>query len=204
MEIKYITEPDHYFEQAMAIYTQAFPMDIQEDIEVFNESFNLKHQDESRYHFICAVDKEEVTGFISFHLETEAKIGFIVYLVVNPLYRGQQIASDLMHAAEEIMLEHCPNLQMIMLECEKEADGSSPLHQFYQKYGFELTTLPYLQPGLHQPLPLPMNLYVKTIGKFDEENIYYIYKVKYTKTNLISPDLIDSYIEHMRQQRKHP
>lgn len=188
-----LTEPNHYFKQAMELYHEEFPLHIREDTQVFIESFQLKQQQRDRYHFLCMIEEERVAGFITFHYEPADAIGYIVYLVVHPDFRGQHIAVQLMHAAFHLMKQ----AKYIMLECEKEPNGDSPLHQFYNKLGFEKTNYNYVQPGLQGGEAVPMNLYVK--GPQDESLKYavaHIYRVKYRETNHIDSSLIDQYIHH--------
>lgn len=188
-----LTEPNHYFEQAMELYKSEFPSAIREDKQVFLESFKVKQQDSTRYYFLCTIQDEQVTGFITFHYEKQYSIGYIVYLVVNPAFRGQHIAVQLMNEANQIMNK----AKYIMLECEKDSDGNSPLDQFYSKFGFEKADYTYVQPGLQGGHPVPMNLYVK--GTMDESlrpAVAHIYRVKYSETNHINPKLLEEYINH--------
>lgn len=196
MKFLHLTEPDHYFQQCMDLYHSEFNYEIREPDEVFTQSFNLKRKDEERYHFIAAYEDDTLYGFIAFHLEVTYRIGYIVYLVVNPEVRGKQIARQLMNEAEDIMVKLCENngtvLEHIMLECEKDADGNSPLDSFYTKFGFSKTNFNYYQPGLHDDAPVPMNLYLKTSSKTEALTaIQHIYRVKYIQCNDIESETID-------------
>lgn len=202
MKFLHLTETDHYFQKCMALYDTEFDYDIQEPIEVFHQSFKLKQQDEERYHFIAAYYDDTLYGFIAFHLEITYRIGYIVYLVVNPEFRGNQVARQLMEEAEDIMVKLCENngttLEHIMLECEKDAQSNSPLDTFYKKFGFSKTTYNYHQPGLHNDAPVPMNLYLKSNDKLTAKTaIEHIYRVKYIQCNQINPETIDALIDVM-------
>ncbi|MFC6293071.1 hypothetical protein BHU61_11400 [Macrococcus epidermidis] len=202
MKFLHLTEPDHYFQQCMDLYNAEFDYEIREPIEVFTQSFNVKRKDEERYHFIAAYEDDTLYGFIAFHLEVTYRIGYIVYLVVNPEVRGKQIARQLMDEAEDIMVKLCENngtvLEHIMLECEKDGDGNSPLDSFYKKFGFSKTDFNYHQPGLHEDDPVPMNLYLKTSNKTEARTaIEHIYRVKYIQCNNIDPKTIDHLLAEM-------
>lgn len=188
-----LTEPNNYFDEAMKLYQQEFDEDIREDVNVFKESFRLPNE---RYYFLCYLINDHVAGFITFHYEPAYRIGYIVYLVVDPRYRGYSIAAQLMHEAERVM----DQTHYIMLECEKDASGHSPLDAFYKKFGFKAADFNYVQPGLHGGPPVPMNLYVK--GAHDDKliaSVSHIYKVKYGQTNHIDLSLLEQYISAMTQ-----
>ncbi|WP_414042063.1 GNAT family N-acetyltransferase [Macrococcus animalis] len=202
MKFLHLTETDHYFQKCMTLYDTEFDYDIREPIEVFEQSFKLKQQDEERYHFIAIFEDDTLYGFIAFHLEIMYRIGYVVYLVVNPKVRGKQIARQLMNEAEDIMVKLCENngtsLEHIMLECEKDNDGNSPLHTFYEKFGYSKLDYNYHQPGLHNDEAVPMNLYLKT-NDYDSSKkaIEHIYRVKYIQCNQIKPEIIETLIDAM-------
>lgn len=202
MKFLHLTEADHYFNKCMTLYDTEFDYDIREPIEVFHQSFNIKKQDEERYHFIAAYEDDTLCGFIAFHLEVMYRIGYIVYLVVNPEVRGQQIARQLMNEAEDVMVKLCENngttLEHIMLECEKDEDGNSPLDAFYKKFDYKVTDYNYYQPGLHNDAPVPMNLYLKSSNPDNSKAaIEHIYRIKYIQCNQINPETIEALIETM-------
>ncbi|MCU7557905.1 GNAT family N-acetyltransferase [Macrococcus capreoli] len=202
MKFLHLTEADHYFHKCMDLYQSEFDYEIREPVEVFEQSFNIKRQDEERYHFIAAYEDDTLYGFIAFHLEITYRIGYIVYLVVNPEVRGKQVARKLMAEAEEVMVKHCENngttLEHIMLECEKNDAGKSPLDKFYKKFDFVKTNLNYHQPGLHNDAAVPMNLYLKTSHHpTAKAAIEHIYRVKYIQCNQIKPEIIEALISEM-------
>lgn len=202
MKFIHLSETDHYFNQCMALYSDTFNYEVREPIEVFDASFNLKRKDEQRYHFIVALEGEDLVGFIAFHLEVTYRIGYIVYLVVNPKYRGKQVARQLMSEAEEVMVKYCEHngttLEHIMLECEKDENGFSPLDTFYKKFGYERSQFNYHQPGLHNDAPVPMNLYIKSENPSNiKAAIEHIYRIKYVYCNHIDTQIVDALIEQL-------
>ncbi|MCE4956712.1 GNAT family N-acetyltransferase [Macrococcoides caseolyticum] len=202
MKFLHLTETDHNFHECMNLYNNEFDYEIREPVEVFDQSFNIKKKDEQRYHFIAAYEDDTLQGFIAFHLEITYRIGYIVYLVVSPKARGKQIARMLMTEAEEVMVKLCENngtsLAHIILECEKNSEGISPLDAFYKKFGFSKTDYHYHQPGLHNDDPVPMNLYLKTSDKQRvKPAIEHIYRVKYIQCNQINPEQIEQLIAMM-------
>ncbi|WP_414047384.1 GNAT family N-acetyltransferase [Macrococcus equi] len=202
MKFLHLTETDHYFHQCMDLYRTEFDYEIREPVEVFDHSFDIKKRDEERYHFMAAYLDDELCGFIAFHLEVTYRIGYIVYLVVKPQVRGKQVARQLMDTAEDVMVKICENngtsLEHIMLECEKDEDGNSPLDTFYKKFGFAKSDINYYQPGLHDDAPVPMNLYLKTSDQqTSKEAIQHIYRVKYTQCNKIDEAIIEQLIHQM-------
>ncbi|QNR08954.1 GNAT family N-acetyltransferase [Macrococcoides canis] len=203
MKIISLNSADHYFNQCMALYTKEFPKSICEPIDVFYNSFDLKHQDFERYHFIAAYENNTLLGFTSFHLEVMYNIGYIVYLVVSEEARGKNIARALMNEAEFIMTTLCEKngttLNTIILECEQDESGNSPLESFYEKFGFYLYDIHYYQPGLHNDAPVPMNLFVKTIinNSSPQRSIEHIYRTKYIHCNKIDPAIVEDLIQEM-------
>lgn len=197
---KFVDSTDDLFKEAMKLYNKSFDEEIREDIDVFERSFKLNKTDDSKYHFLVALKDGKFSGFISFHLEKEAHVGYIVYLVVDPKYRGQRISEQLMNEAERIMKMHDPSLSFIMLECEKDVDGKSPLESFYRKFDFYPLDIDYLQPALHGGNPVPMNLFLKTFNHDSRETkldaIKTMYLEKFNKTNRVREELLNEYMDN--------
>lgn len=204
MKLISLNSTDHYFNQSMELYTKEFPAEICEPVEVFYKSFDLKSKNYERYHFVVAYEDNTVLGFIAFHLEVTYSIGYIVYLVVNEKARGKNIARTLMNEAEQTMKTLCEEngttLKTIMLECEKDAHGKSPLAGFYDKFGFEQYEINYYQPGLRSDAPVPMNLFVKSLESHNNQQfaIEYIYRTKYGTCNEIDEHIINDLLSNMR------
>lgn len=200
LTFKSIDSTDDLFEEAMKLYNTSFDEEIREDVEVFERSFELNKENCSKYHFLVALKNDKFSGFVSFHLEKEAHIGYIVYLVVDPEYRGQHIAGQLMQEAERIMKTYDPSLSFVMLECEKEASGKSPLESFYRKFDFHPLDIDYLQPALHGGDPVPMNLFLKSFNQTSDDTqlnaIKAMYLEKFSKTNLVSTELLNEYMNN--------
>ncbi|UTH13782.1 GNAT family N-acetyltransferase [Macrococcus equipercicus] len=195
MTVINITE-DFYFEEAMTLYGQTFPAEIRESEEVFRRSLQLLND---RYQFIGLTIDDQLAGFITFHVEKDYHIGFIVYLVVHPAYRGQHVASRLLAYAEERMTAIDCSLETIMLECEKDQYGVSPLESFYKKFNYVKYPIFYMQPSLQNNDPVPMNLFIKKIKKSRQLflAITQMYIAKYHDANGIPLTKLQDYINNM-------
>lgn len=196
-----VTSQDDYFEQAMHIYHEAFDEDIREDIGVFEAGFQIKEQDARRFHFICAVNEKRVLGFINFLVDPYTKTGYIVYLVVDEKARGQQLAKQLMNVAFQTMEQSAHSIDTIFLECEKDNNGVSPLDAFYKKFGFELSSVNYHQPGLRNDIPVPMNLYIKHVAQNPHylDDIITLFTSKYHQYNGIELELLKPLVHKMKK-----
>ncbi|TDM10439.1 GNAT family N-acetyltransferase [Macrococcus lamae] len=185
-----------FFDEAMALYGETFPINIREPEQVFLNSMSLSDE---RYHFVGMVIADKLVGFITFHLEKQYHIGFIIYLVVHPDYRGRNIAAKLMNYAEERMSSIDTDLESIMLECEQDENRNSPLEPFYKKFDYHKYPIYYMQPGLRDDQPVPMNLFVKTIKDSRQRflAITQIYTAKYHEANGISLTKLQDYISTM-------
>lgn len=188
--------PHYFFDEAMTLYGQTFPYEIRESEDVFLNSLRMGSE---RYHFVGIKIDDRLAAFITFHIEKDHHVGFIVYLVVHPDFRGQKLAAKLIAYAEARMLTVDGRLETVVLECEKDAFGSSPLESFYNKFDYHCYPIFYMQPGLHGDAPVPMNLFIKQLH--DSSTIFLaitqIYIAKYNEANGISLTTLQDYISRM-------
>ena len=86
--------------------------------------------------YLCAVDGESVTGFVSLTIKNNlwqaAKVGHIDELVVDQKHRGRGLGTRLLNAITAVAKERgCTRVELDSAFHRKEA------HTFYERHGFE-------------------------------------------------------------------
>ncbi|MBS2967780.1 GNAT family N-acetyltransferase [Metabacillus sp. KIGAM252] len=158
------------FKEAMAMYDQAFPIEIREPHNVFQNSMR-----NGSYRFLMGMEGEEILSFATGHYLKEVNAGFIVYLLANPLVRslgiGSQTLLKLEERIEDARSAGHDSIEAIILETEKpelvhteeEKEDCVKRTRFYNKNGYQVAEeIQYVQPPLFEgQIPVPLNLYVK-------------------------------------------
>ncbi|AZB41712.1 GNAT family N-acetyltransferase [Bacillus sp. FJAT-42376] len=187
------------FAEAMAMYDQAFPIEIREPHDVFQNSMRT-----GSYRFLLGMEGEEILSFATGHYLKEVNAGFIVYLLANPLVRSRGIGTQTLLKLEEWLEEDarsagCDSIEAIILKTEKlelvhteeEKEDCVKRTRFYNKNGYqEAKGIRYIQPPLFQgQIPVPLNLYVKnhqqTLPSRERiaEYVQAMYRGKYSLAN---------------------
>ncbi|WP_338780068.1 GNAT family N-acetyltransferase [Metabacillus sp. FJAT-52054] len=187
------------FKEAMAIYDQAFPIDVREPHDVFQKSLRT-----GSYRFLVGMEGEEVLSFATGHYLKEVNAGFIVYLLANPLVRSRGIGGQTLLKLEEWLEEDArsaghDSIEAIILETEKpelvhteeEKADCVKRFRFFNRHGYrEAEGVHYVQPPLFEgQIPVPLSLFVKSYQQTAPsreriaEYVQAMYRDKYSLAN---------------------
>lgn len=223
MTIKWIemTE-DHlyYFEAAMKLYDQAFPIEVREPQEVFLRSLRLaKLNKPNPFHFLIGLEGDQLVSFATGHYFADVNTGFIVYIVTNPHVRSNGLGTKTLLKIEELLKKDAitagnssPRAMILetetqeMVHTQKEKEDCIKRNRFFLRNKYEkYDEINYLQPALHDEVEeIPLNLYIKNLHKTKlskeevTEIICAIYKEKYSLVNEIDKNVLNHCLKKMK------
>lgn len=129
MAIKWIEMTENhlfYFETAMKLYDQAFPIEVREPQEVFLRSLQLtKLNKPNHFHFLIGLEGDQLVSFATGHYFANVNTGFIVYIVTNPHVRSNGLGTKTLLKIEELLKKDAisvgnSSLGAIILETETQ------------------------------------------------------------------------------------
>lgn len=142
------------------IYTESFPQDERRD---FDEVVRLLRENDD-FKMVLLSDGERPVGFISYWPWSD--FVYMEHFAVDSSCRGGGYGAAGMAA----LLEQTG--QPAVLEVEKpENELSRRRIGFYERLGFVLSTLPYIQPA-YSPDRNPMELYLMSHGDIDLDRLF--------------------------------
>ncbi|MBU7592372.1 GNAT family N-acetyltransferase [Metabacillus halosaccharovorans] len=222
MAIKWVELTENhlfYFETAMKLYDQAFPIEVREPQEVFLRSLRLaKSKKLNNFHFLIGLECDQLVSFATGHYFANVNTGFIVYIVTNPHVRSNGLGTKTLLKIEELLNKDSisagkSSLRGIILETEtqemvhteKEKEDCIKRNRFFLRNNYEkYDEINYLQPALHDEVEeIPLNLFIKNLHKTKlskeevKEIIYAIYKEKYSLVNEIDKNVLNHCLKKM-------
>ncbi|WP_025027381.1 GNAT family N-acetyltransferase [Caldalkalibacillus mannanilyticus] len=193
------------------MYDQAFPHEVREPHEVFYQS--LQYQKScfpNSFRLVVGFYDNKICSFATAHYLSKVNVGFIVYIVTNPLARGIGVGSKTLEKVEELLTYDAQQagfvtLDGIILETEKEEFVHSEEERaqcakrnlFFEKNQYvNISSVKYVQPPLHpEGEAVPLHLLIKTnqpplTEQKVRDIIREMYREKYEKVNHLSSELL--------------
>lgn len=197
-----------YWEPALALYEQSFPIEVREPADVFVQSWSA----EAGFHFLIGVEDGQVAAMATAHFMEDVRVGFVVYLLVNPQVQSRGLGAQMLAYAEAVLGEDARaagcELRGMVLETEREEDMETEEERidcqrrmrFFARNGYErLAGVAYVQPPLtpESESVVPLHLLMKRfpgqwVGSEQEirDVIRSMYRNKYGKANGISDEVL--------------
>ncbi|EKN62978.1 GNAT family N-acetyltransferase [Schinkia azotoformans] len=207
-------------ESVLKLYDQSFPIDVRESHDVFRKG--LKYATSSfpnSFRFLVGMEGDTVASFATGHYLADVNTGFIVYIVTNPLVRGNGLGSTTLLKMEELLKKDAISaghsaLRFSILETEMEElvhteaekEDCIKRERFYEKNNYRShESINYLQPPLHGDTNgIPLNLLFKsfqgsqTITQIEISDIIQaMYREKYYEVNRIDKAILSKCLNKM-------
>lgn len=199
-----------YWEPALALYERTFPVAVREPADVFVRSWSA----ETGFHFWVGVRDGQVAAMATAHFLEDVQVGFVVYLLVNPLVQSRGIGAQSLAYVEAALEEDARKagcaLRGVVLETEREEEAHTPAERvdcqrrlrFFARHGYErLAGVTYVQPPLTPDCEsaVPLHLLMKRFpghwaGTEQEirDVIRSMYRNKYGKANGIAHEVLSA------------
>ncbi|CAH2715888.1 hypothetical protein BACCIP111895_03072 [Neobacillus rhizosphaerae] len=199
-------------EKALEIFDRAFPVEVRETHDVFIKSLQYaKSSKPNNYRFLIGFEGERIVSFATGHYLADVNVGFIVYIVTNPLVRSKGLGTKTLLKLEELLNEDASfagntSLKAVILETEKQEMAHTVTEKldcirrniFFERNNYkQYKNLDYIQPPLHFGAShIPLNLFIKNVQKnriSDEEinvSIGAIFREKYYIVNGIDKNIL--------------
>jgi hypothetical protein len=216
-EIKY--DNLNHLEKVLKIYDQAFPIEVREPHNIFLDSLQYaRRRKPNNYRFLVGLEGEQLVSFATGHYLAEVNLGFIVFIVTNPLVRSKGLGAKTLLKFEELLNQDAvsagnTSLRALILETEKqemvhteaEKENCINRNRFFKRNSYEQNEeIHYLQPPLHNgESNIPLNLMIKEFQKYKvtleeiSEIIRVIYQEKYFLVNGIDKKVLNNCLEKM-------
>jgi GNAT superfamily N-acetyltransferase len=207
-------------DKALKIYDQAFPIEVRESHKIFIESLQYARvRKPNSFRFLVGFEREQLVSFATGHYFADANMGFIVYIVTNPLARSKGLGSKTLLKLEELLNKDAlsagnESLRAIILETEKqeivhtdeEKEDCIKRNRFFERNGYtQYEEIDYLQPPLNNgESNIPLNLFINRndISKEEiSEFIQIIYKEKYYLVNGIDKEVLRTCLGNMGMEK---
>ena len=207
-------------ESVLNLYDQAFRIDVREPLDVFQKGLKYAtNNSPNNFRFLVSMEGDTVVSFATGHYLADVNAGFIVYIVTNPLIRGNGWGSTTLLIMEELLNKDAisaghSSLRFSILETEMEEIVQTEAEKkdcikrqrFYEKNKYRsYAGMNYLQPPLHgDKNGIPLNLLIKsfqgsqTITKAEISHIVQaMYWEKYYKVNGIDKAILSKCLNKM-------
>jgi GNAT superfamily N-acetyltransferase len=160
--------------QAFDLYAASFPPAERVPVEAIKDSILRREQNDQpsdiTSHFLIAVREAKVLGLASYAYYGSTRLGFLFYLAVDPVLRGQGWGAWLLQKINARLSQDAsavagPPPRGLMWEVERPLDAETPAEQeirqrrihFYQRNGAVLLDqIDFLAPPLAPGLPSVM------------------------------------------------
>lgn len=154
-----------------ALYLSSFPREERREVAEMSRLVDS----EPRYHILGVYNKECLLGFLSFWELGEWTFG--EHFAISPSARGNGIGA-------EVMRQSLSTHPQLILEVEPPTtDIAKRRVAFYERLGFKLWSIPYLQPPYREgDTPTPLRLMTSGV-KPTEGLIRTIHEVVYQQKN---------------------
>ncbi|WP_232697574.1 GNAT family N-acetyltransferase [Brevibacillus daliensis] len=200
---------------ALTLYEHTFPEELREPNEIMLRGVTDKATAApNAFHLVVGTDEQgKVVAASTAHYFAKSKMGFIVYMMVDPTYQSSGIGGKLLGELERLFLEdaskHGEGLTGFVLETERLEDAhdeeekvlTEKRMRFFKRHGLVFVeNFPYKQPPLWATSPeVPLHLMVKWTGEHKEyvqndwlEVTQTIYLEKYRNINRIDSAILSS------------
>lgn len=206
-------------EKVLKIFDQSFPIEVRESHNIFLGSLQYaRSRMPNSFRFLVGFEGEQLVSFATGHYFADVNLGFIVYIVTNPLVRSKGLGSKTLSKLEELLNKDAVSagnvsLRAIILETEKqeivhteaEKEDCFKRNRFFERNSYkQYEEIDYLQPPLHNgESNIPLNLFIKKYQKNDvtkeeiSEFIRVIYQEKYCLVNGIDKKVLRNCFEKM-------
>jgi GNAT superfamily N-acetyltransferase len=205
---------------ALKIFDQSFPIEVRESHKIFIESLQYARvRKPNSFRFLVGFEGEQLVSFATGHYFADANVGFIVYIVTNPLVRSKGLGSKTLSKLEELLNKDAlsagnESLRAIILETEKqeivhtdvEKEDCIKRNRFFERNGYtQYEEIDYLQPPLNNgESNIPLNLFINRNDVSKEEIskfIQIIYKEKYFFVNGIDNEVLRTCLGNMGMEK---
>ncbi|MBO0991875.1 GNAT family N-acetyltransferase [Bacillus sp. SD088] len=93
-------------ENTLKIFDRAFPVEVRESHDVFLRSLQYaKKSKPNNFRFLIGFEGEKIVCFATGHYLADVNIGFIVYIVTDPLVRSKGLGTKTLLKLEELLNE---------------------------------------------------------------------------------------------------
>lgn len=211
-EVTWVETP--VLQQALQLYQATFPPELLEPTGVLLRGIELGGElAPSAYHFLIGTDDSgHVVAMATVHYLARVKMGFVVYLLVDPAARSKGLGGQLLAEVERRLRQDAAlqgeRLRGIVLETEREEDMHDEQERldavrrtdFFKRSGFvQMEGICYLQPPLEPQSreTVPLHLFIRTCdGEASptreelQEIVWTMYQEKYGRMNGIGEDVL--------------
>lgn len=134
MDFKRIKKEDNFFNKAMEIYKESFPV-----FERRTTKDQIRALGDETYHFNIIYDKEELVGILLYWDIEPFK--YIEHFAIDPKLRGRRYGS-------RVLEEFCACNKNVILEIDPPIDDISIKRlKFYESLGFRMQDFDYTHPS---------------------------------------------------------
>lgn len=208
-----------YFESAMDLYDQVFPIEVREPHDIFLRGLQYaKIRKPNNYHFLIGMEDDQLVSFATGHYFANINSGFIVYIATNPHVRSKGIGSKTLLKIEDLLNNDAisagySSIKTIYLETEiqelvhteEEKQNCIKRYKFFSKNNYvKYEEMNYQQPPLHHEVgDIPLNLLIKNLDDTKQskeeikKGVKTIYKEKYFLVNEIDKRILNQCLRKM-------
>ena len=206
-------------ENTLKIFDRAFPVEVRESHDIFLKSLKYaKRSKPNNFRFLIGFEGERIVSFATGHYLADVNVGFIVYIVTDPLVRSKGLGTKTLLKLEELLNEDAclagkTSLKAVILETEtqemahteEEKQDCFRRNKFFERNNFkQYKNIDYFQPPLHfGESNLPLNLFIKNVqtnrisDKEINDFIGAIFREKYYIVNEIDKNVLKRCLKTM-------